>query len=192
MNKHQILFICFVFYALGLFSQAPSDIKSCKIEYEFFDGVQKGRKTLIFDDSGWIEKQIVFSILDSTKLPPLPSGFSEIKTVNNILTLKTLEWIYNIDLDLKTGQRSPRTLFIMKSIADNLMKRIGEGVYLNRSCIIYDFNGFKIWIWNGLTLKKELAFPDGSKVYEIAVAIDEKYVITKEEFVVPSGIKIED
>lgn len=80
MNRQLILFTCFLFYALSLFSQAPCDIKSCKIEYEFFDGVQKGTKTLIFDDSGWIEKQFVFSILDSTKLPPFPSGSPKVKT----------------------------------------------------------------------------------------------------------------
>ncbi len=190
MKKYQFLFICFVFYAISLFSQTPCDIKSCKIEYEFFDGAQKGTKTLIFDDSGLIEKQIVFSILDTTKLPPLPNGFPEIKTVSNILTLKTRKWVYNIDLDLKVGQKTARVLF-SKSIPDNLMKKIGEGILLDKVCSIYDFNGFKIWIWKGMTLKKELVFPDGSKVYEIAVAIDEKYVITRDEFVVPSGMKIE-
>jgi hypothetical protein len=192
MYKYLTLLICFAFYAFTSFSQAPCDIKSCKIEYEFFDGVQKGTKRLIFDDSGWTEKQIVFSILDSTKLPPFPSGSPEIKTVSNILTLKTLKWVYNIDLDLKIGQRSPRTLFSMKSMTDNLMKRIGVGVFLNRTCVIYDFNGYKIWIWKGVTLKKELAFPDGSKVYEIAISIDENYIIDKSEFKVPSGVKIED
>lgn len=157
--KTMLLLVFSLINSFGLFSQPLCEIKSCKIEYEFFDGIQKGTKTLIFDDSGWIEKQIVFSILDSTKLPPFLAGSPKVKTVNNILTLKTLKWVYNIDLDLKTGQRTSRTLFTMKSLTDNFMKKIGEDIYLNKHCIIYDFNGFKIWIWKGITLKKELAFP---------------------------------
>jgi hypothetical protein len=186
-----VLFTGFLFYVLSLFSQAPCDIRSCKIEYEFFDGVQKGTKTLIFDDSGWIEKQIVFSILDSTKLPPFPNGSPKVKTVSNILTIKTLKWVYNIDIDLKIGQKTSRTLFSMKSMTDNLMKKTGEGLYLDKPCIIYDFNGFKIWMWKGITLKKELVFPDGAKIYEVAVTVDENYIIGKDEFKVPSEFKIE-
>lgn len=99
--------------------------------------------------------------------------------------------MYNIDIDLKIGQKTSRTLFSTKSITDNLMKKTGEGFYLDKPCVIYDFNGFKIWIWKGITLKKELVFPDGAKIYEVAVTVDENYIIAKDEFKVPSAIKIE-
>ena len=69
-------------------------------------------------------------------------------------------------------------------------KKIGHDTFLNQTCEIVDFQGFKIWYWKGLALKKEMALSPNPKVYEDATAIDGNYIIKGDEFKVPAAVNL--
>ena len=54
-----------------------------------------------------------------------------------------------------------------------------------------DFDGFKIWYWKGIVLKKEYIISSTQKIYEYATSIDENYVIKEDEFKVPKNVKMQ-
>ena len=78
----------------------------------------------------------------------------------------------------------------MSSMIQDQKKKIGYDTFLNKTCEIVGFQGFKIWYWKGLALKKEMALSPNPKVYEYATDIDENYIIEKNEFKVPAAVNL--
>jgi hypothetical protein len=172
-------------------SQAPCGINSCKIVFEFSNGFQKGTKTLIFNDSGRVEKQIGVTQVDTSTNNDLPKGIFGSRTVYNSLIIKTKDSIFNIDSDSLKGNK--RAVFLStngyKELLENGMAtKVGTGIFLGRKCDMIDMGGAQVWYWKGIALKKELL---GDKIYEHATSIEEHYVIKPDEFEVPKNVRME-
>ena len=73
--------------------------------------------------------------------------------------------------DLMAGGKRQRLNLNMSSMIQDQKKKIGHDTFLNKTCEIVDFQGFKIWYWKGLALKKEMALSPNPKVYEYATAL---------------------
>ncbi len=202
-----ILFIAFLItLTFDSLAQSPYQIKSCKIDFVFFNSFQKGTKTLIFKDSGKIEKEIgeIYSI-DTKALKKL--GWKKPRPVMHVLHIRRQDSVFFLDLDSMVGSgrfaltlvgsshpeepiiQTGKDTFDVDILAfvNSQKKKIGEDTLLGRPCDIIDFNGVKIWYWKGLALKKEII---PQKVYEYATSIDENYVIKEDEFKIPNGVKL--
>ncbi len=171
-------------------SQSPYQIKSCKIDFVFSNGPQKGTKTLIFADSGKVEKEYGVANIDTSVNSEIPKQFIGSRTVYHSLIIQTQDSVFSVDLDLMTGGKRQRFNLDMSSIIDGQKKKIGQDIFLNKTCDIVDFHGFKIWYWKGLALKKEMTLSPNQNVYEYATAIDENYIIKEDEFKVPAGVHL--
>lgn len=162
-------------------------IKSCKIEFVFANGLQTGQKTLIFDKYGSLEKEEGKSIVNKISNDEIPRELINQRVSYHLLTIKTNNSIFNIDLDSMTGTKKV-LLEANRDVIDFRANKVGESFYLNRKCDIVNYNGVKIWYWKGIALKKE--FPSsGGAIYEYATAIDENYLVKKDEFSIPKNIK---
>lgn len=169
------------------YSQTPYKINSCKIDFVFAArSFEKGTKTMIFADSGKVEKEIAITYLDTSANAEIPKEIVDGRTVYHTLLIQTTDSILYIDLDsmtcIKSANLNPRY-----SSTHELMKKIREDTFLRKKCDVMDFNGIKLWYWKGIVLKKEI--PAGG-VYEYATSINENYVIKKDEFEVPKNVKI--
>jgi hypothetical protein len=190
------------------FSQAPYQIKSCKIDFVFSNGIQKGTKTIIFDDYGRLAKEMGTTYVDTSLNSDIPKEFIGNRTSYRSLIIKTKDSVFTIDLGSMLGSGRPALYtdgFSEKSAAikisekdtfqidlsfNNKQKKIGEGVFLGKKCDIMDFDGFKIWYWKGIVLKKEYIISSTEKIYEYATSIDENYIIKEDEFNLPDGVKM--
>lgn len=187
--------ILMLLLACGLFTataaQPKCELKSCKIVYEFFDGINTGYKTIIFTDSGLIDKQTVISKIDTSKLPPEAKSMFTVLNETKQLKIQTKDTIYLIDLISMSGIKSTRW-GVGLSVGDPFITKVGTDTFMNRVCEVYDAKVSKIWYWKGVCLKKELTFKEGGKVYERAILIDENYIVKEDEFTVPSGVKFDN
>lgn len=189
MRQLLILLTAFIGQTLIVYSQAPYKINSCKIDFVFATGkFQKGTKTLIFTDSGKIEKEFGVTYRDTSANSEIPKEIIGNRTVYHTLLIHTIDSVFSIDLDLMTGSKRVKFGFGSSSFMDDQMKKVREDTFLNKKCDVMDFNGVKLWYWKGIVLKKELPV-DG--VYEYATSIDENYVIKEDEFQVPKSVKME-
>ena len=169
------------------------NLRACKITYEFFDGLNQGEKTVIFDDSGFYEKEIVVAHMVSNSImkDSILARFSK-KDVN-ALAIKTPQSIYSIDLDTRTGtiqdRRSPP---FGDEFFSSSKKMIGRDTILSRPCEIAQYeNAMKVWYWKNIALKKQMVV-DGIIIQECAASIDELYSIKKDEFAVPKGVVLQN
>jgi hypothetical protein len=189
MRQLFIFFIVFVGQTSIGYSQAPYKINSCKIDFFFAAGTfQKGTKTLIFIDSGRIEKEFGVTYRDTSANSEIPKEVIGDRTVYRALLIHTIDSVFSVDLDLMTGSKRVKFGFGSSSFMDDQMKKVREDTFLNRKCDVIDFNGVRLWYWKGIVLKKELGI-DG--VYEYATSIDENYIIKDDEFQVPKDIKMQ-
>ena len=190
--KHRFLFLIFLVVCSNHIYCQPYKIKSCKIEFEYSAAMFKGKKTLIFADSGRIQKLVGEQIIDTTKMQELiPTNMGGRSTIRE-LQIQTKDSVFSVDLDLMTGFGRKRIgLGVdMSALTAEVYKKIGEDTFLNRKCDIIDFSGMKIWYWKGIVLKTQLPEESGGVVIESATSIDEKYVIREDEFKVPVGVKM--
>ncbi len=188
---------CFVFalffgqVIIG-YSQAPYQIKSCKIDYIFSNGLQKGTKILIFSDSGKLAKEIGASYVDTSAKIDLPKELVSNRTTYNQLIIQTMDSVFSVDLDLQTGYKRATIFFFNEKTKDSIFgsmsKKVRQDTLLGRKCDIFDMNGAKLWYWKGIILKKELL---PNQLYEYATSIDENYIIKPDEFDVPKNIKMQ-
>jgi hypothetical protein len=188
MIRYVIVFIIF-FVSVDAIGQPRCELKSCKIEYEFFDGINSGYKTLIFTDSGLIEKLIITAKTDTSKMPAeMKLMFKEMPREVKQLKIQTRNNVFLIDLISMTGEKQRRyhTGF---QLPGPLLSKIGNDTFLQKTCEVYDVKVSKIWYWKGVAIKKELAFNEGGMIYERAISIDENYIIKKDEFKVPVNVK---
>lgn len=175
------------------YTQAPYQVKSAKIDYVWSNGLSKGTKTLIFDDSGRVEKIIGKELFDtSVNLGDLgfPKAFKLNKTVQNSLIIQTKDSIYSIDMDSMVGSSSPRINMNLKSLLPKL-KKLGEKEFAGKTCAIIETPFGKILMWKGICLNKFYEGAPSPEIYEYAVTVTENYVIKVDEFKVPSQVRME-
>ena len=118
MKKTLLLNISLLLLTVTGYAQAPYQVKSAKIDFVWDNGLSKGTKTVIFDDSGRVEKIIGKELFDSTvNLGDLgfPTDFKMNKTVQNSLVIQTKDSIYSIDIDSMVGSSKPRIYLDLKS-----------------------------------------------------------------------------
>lgn len=191
MNKI-ILILVTIFTSTYCVSQAPYQIKSGKIDFVWNNGISGGTKTLIFDDSGRLEKLIGVEHIDtSLNLQKLgfPEGFKNYREIINSLYIQTKDSVFSIDLDSLVGYSRARIYFDIKSLfpAD---KKIGEIEFLGRVCNIMETPVGEMLMWKGICLNKFFKNEIDPIIYEYAISIDESYVIKTNEFKVPANIKM--
>lgn len=179
------------------------EIKSGKVEYAI-EGKTKGTKTLWFDDYGRLQCELKKT---STKM-------FGITTIEETLSIRNKQWMYNINLTDKTGTKMsiddafemPETILAtsdeqdLKEIAEELKesfdaKDVGNETILGRNCIVMDIgrlNG-RHWRYKGITLKMEVKMGGilGDFI-EIATAFDENISVPASKFEVPAGIAIQE
>lgn len=171
------------------FAQAPYELNSCKIDFVFATGnLQKGTKTLVFTDSGYIEKELSVTYIDTSGKTEIPKEVLGSRTVYNTLVIQTRDSVNSIDLDLMIGRKRTKYGSDLASFVYDSKIKVGEDTFLTKKCDIIDIEGVKLWYWKGIVLKKELPI-DG--VYEYAVSIDEDYSIKADEFLIPKNVKMQ-
>jgi hypothetical protein len=189
MKKLIILLPLFLILSSIGQTTSPYGIKSAKIEFAFSNGFQSGTKTLIFTDSGKTEKVFAAIRMDTSMINNMPEGFSTNNISSQILIIQTKDSVFTVDLEKLVGSKRIRFNLDMTSMFNDKKKSIGTDTFLNRLCDVYDLEGFKIWYWKGLVLKKEMAIDGNHKIYEYATSIDEDYPIKSDEFQVPKNVQ---
>ncbi len=185
----RILFLVFATaWFTTVIAQPKCELKSCKIVYEYFDGINTGYKTIIFTDSGLIDKQIIVSKIDTTKLPPEAKPMFQSGQESKQLKIQTYDSVFLIDLNSMKGYKSARLSLVLRAENPFIVK-IGTDTFMQKQCDVYDARVSKIWYWKGVYLKKEIAFKEGITIYERAILIDENYLIQKDEFTIPEGVQ---
>ncbi len=169
------------------------DIKSCRIVYTFFNGLERGDKIRIFDDWGAFEKIVAKTKLvkDSIEGDSIVSKIMKARAKDtNILMLRNRAGSYIIDLDKKEGVFYS-LLGCNPEIPDNVGRLVGKDTILGKPCDVMEMPGFiKVWLWNKLVLKKQLTQKvDGITVEEYAILIDENYKIQEGDFNLPTDVK---
>lgn len=133
---------------------------------------------------------------------------SVIPPINNIaekqseIEINTPTYVYRINPDTKQGAKIARNISPMALQMDSLLramvgsqkKMVGHEMYLGKACRIEIIDGvMKMWMWNGVCLKKVMLNPKGdAKFEEYATEIDETYMPTKADFEPPKDIVIRE
>ena len=170
-------------------------IESGIVEYAI-SGSQTGTETLYFDKWGMREAKYT-----NTEISAM--GITQ-KT--NQMTLMDGDWIYNVDLDKRTGTKMKNPLFEM--IADKsgtkdfgemglqMLKEMGgektgSEEIAGKLCDVWESKdlGSKSWIWNSLTLKTEVNMA-GIAITILATKVDEGASIPEDKFTLPSDVTI--
>lgn len=194
--KFRLLIILFVISQLCAQSNTYKRylVKSGILEFEY-SGATKGTETLYFDDYGM--KEMKLQNLETTML-----GITQ-KT--NTITITDHEFIYNIDLNEKSGSKmiNPMLQFIEMSKADQKkLEKIGEDILkemggkktgtdtiLGKKCDIWEVMGSKSWVWNYIPLKTEIDML-GVKTTMLVKSIKTDVKIPADKFKVPEGINV--
>jgi hypothetical protein len=186
------IIILLIFQISNVYSQAPFQIKSAKIDFSWSNGISKGIKTLIFDDSGRIEKLVGVEYIDtSIDLAALgfPKGIKIQRTVIHSLIIEEKDSTCRIDLDSMIGSKSQRIYWDMKSVTP-IDKKVGEKLFLRKTCDIMESPFGKMLFWKGVCVNKTFDMRLEQNVYEYATIIDENYIIKEDEFKAPAGVKL--
>jgi hypothetical protein len=198
MNKNLLFLIFWLITGIHSYSQSSYLIKSCKIQLTYDAHFIKGTKTIVFADSGKIEKVIGEQFTDVQSLKDsVFNGWvatQEMKSLIHILQIHKGDTLYSIDLDNKIGSRQITGALLrsfdpsyeFKNILGD--EKVGEDTFLGRKCDIWKMGGMHLWYWKGIVLKKEFTDPGMQQVAEYATSIDENYAIKKDEFDIPKGI----
>lgn len=168
---------------------APYDIKSGKIVYRFYNGLQQGEKIVVFDDYGALEKMVSNTIISNGD-----KGDESFRgdTLSEMI-LKTKGFLYKINLNDGTGFKLTRKETLPINLNDLRPGQIitGEDTVLTTyTCtVVESFGATKTCYWNRIPIKKQM-IGTSSRVEEFAVKIDENYVPSKSDFEVPENILI--
>ena len=193
MKKTLLLNISLLLLTVTGYAQAPYQVKSAKIDFVWDNGLSKGTKTVIFDDSGRVEKIIGKELFDSTvNLGDLgfPTDFKMNKTVQNSLVIQTKDSIYSIDIDSMVGSSKPRIYLDLKSQLPEF-KKVAEKKFAGKTCDVIQTPFGKMLMWKGICLNKFYGGAPIPKVYEYAIKVDENYIIKVDEFKVPPQVRME-
>jgi hypothetical protein len=189
-------------------------IKSCRIVFRFFNGPQRGTKTIIFDDWGNKEKEEVETMTDTTAMRKAMAGVADslrnhgtpafpdnlqFAPVQHNLKITVEGQSYSMDLDRHLGVKSPARLLFGGSFEENF-KQMGfafvrTDTLLGKPCGVWERpQSFRLWVWKGFyVVKKQLIanMPPGMRVEEYATEIDESYSIKPDEFKIPDNIQFQ-
>lgn len=206
-RKYHRVLIASVFCLLTLSSQmlfaqsSPSykryNVQSCIVEYSL-GGSQKGSETLYFDRWGMREARYSNKEL----------SMMGVQQKTNTLLITDYDWMYNIDLDKKTGTKTKNGIFqsLLKNAKNNdlieagmkMMKdmggeKIGTETIAGKMCDIWEIKklGSKTWIWNAVPLKVTAKFA-GVEITSVATKVHEGATIPESKFQVPAGVKIKE
>ena len=214
MNNHHLsnrkyyrVFIAFMLYTLvlglhTLFAQStPSykryNVQSCIVEYSL-GGSQKGSETLYFDRWGMREARYSNKEL----------SMMGVQQKTNTLLITDYDWMYNIDLDKKTGTKTKNGIFqsLLKNAKNNdlieagmkMMKdmggeKIGTEMVAGKTCDIWEIQklGSKTWICIAVPLKVAAKFA-GVEITSVATKVQEGATIPESKFKVPAGVKVKE
>jgi len=186
-------------------------IKSCRIVFQFFNGPQRGTKTVTFDDWGNKVKEEVVTMTDTATMrkwmaslqdslnQPDARAFMQnlrLMAVQHNLKITVGSQSYGIDLDHHIGAKSP--VYLFGGSFEGNMKQMGFAVvrtdtFLGKPCKVWEHPGsFRFWIWkNFYVVKKEMiqSLAAGMRMEEYATEIDESYPIKPGEFLIPDNIR---
>ena len=170
-------------------------IESGIVEYEI-SGSQTGDKTLYFKD--WGRKQAEFSV-STIKVGKYSKD-------SNLLTLKSGNWEYIINLDSKTGtKRENPILEKLREFSDLISNgefgeqlalinggiETGSDVVIGKKCRVFEFKSknSKLWLWNWLMLKSE-TLSGKVKINILATSIKENASIADSIFIPPLDVLV--
>jgi len=170
--------------------------KSGIIEFEISGTMNSGKESLFFDNYGRREAK-------HTQTTVTVPGLN-MKQTSNQISIMDGDWMYNIDLDKKTGHKMKAPLLEeltegqgtddLGKVGKEMLKqmggkKVGEEKIMGKNCEIWEVEGMgtKVWIWNGLSLKTETNMM-GMIVNQIVTKIETNISIPNEKFEVPQGI----
>lgn len=186
----QIICILFssIIIAFSAFAQAPYQIKSAKIEFVSYPGYGvRSTKTLIFTDSGKIQKIIYNMYADTSANNLLPDSLPKTKDNFSIMSILVNDTIYTFDLNFMTGTKNSKN-DVPNLPMDKVV--ITSDTFFNRICEVHEIYGLKAWYWKGIALKSGFSKDNG--IFEYATSIDENYIIKEDEFNFPENIEMKD
>lgn len=196
--KRVAVFFLFFLFAHGGFCQTdtivntsskPYDIKSCKITYQFYNGIQQGEKTIVFDDYGAVEKMTATTIMTGQTADNARTGDTthEMFIKKNGLLYK-INMTDGVGFKLKANETIPLNLDVLRPG----QVLIGTDTVLEKECTVIEvFGSLRTWYWNRIPIKKQVVGVGlTSKVEEYAITVDENYSIGETEFEIPIGIKL--
>jgi|SRR5579862_7922392 len=190
MDKKVAILGLFTLAAFYGYSQTPYGIKSCKIEFVFSNGLQKGTKIIIFTDSGRLEREEGTSSFDTSVSISFRQNLQGHGIIMHYLRIQTRDSVYSFDLDSMSGSRKAR--FKERRMSKDWSQGGENDTLLGKICTVKDLPPLKLWYWKGILLKRErtpLSYPPPFTEYEYATEIDEDYVIKPDEFAIPMNIK---
>ena len=172
-------------------------VESGIIEYEM-TGPQAGTETVYFDKWGWREAKYTNTIL----------SIAGITRKENKLSLMDGDWIYQIDLERRTGTKIKNTLlpqFIeaarrkdqsMTDLGEEMLRKmggqkIGTEEIAGKTCDIWETKnlGSKSWVWRGVTLKTRVKM-GGMEITSAAKSITDNASVPADKFAIPGDVKI--
>jgi hypothetical protein len=165
-------------------------IQTCKIVYQFVNGAQRGQKTLIIDRWGLFEREEVIVFTGNSARRPDSTIPMELFHTYHILNMVTQKDEYVVDLNRRTGIKRARQF---SNAANTVLggKVLKSDTILGRECIVKEFdNGVDIWFWKGIALKRQNANTTNLGVGEVAVSIDEGYVIKRDDFSISPDVAL--
>ena len=172
-------------------------VESGIVEYEM-SGLQKGTETLYFDKWGWREAKYTNSELSI-------AGITRKETK---LSIMDGDWIYNIDLESRTGTKIKNTLlpqFIeaarkkgqtMTEVGEEMMRNMGgeksgTDTVAGQPCDVWVVKqmGSRSCVWNGVTLRTEVTM-GGMQVTSNATRFQANAAVPADKITVPGDVKI--
>lgn len=118
------------------------------------------------------------------------------------------EWVYTIDVRKKEGTKMKNpSLEMMRNMSEEqkkammdlgseMMKKMdaketGEETVAGKPCKVWSVEsvGTKVWVWSGLTLKRELKIM-GVRQHLEAVSVETDVPVPADQFEVPQGVRI--
>jgi len=172
-------------------------IRSGIIEYKM-SGMQTGTEKIYFDRWGMREAKYSQTELKVANMSVKQNHFS----------LLDGEWTYTVDLDKKTGTKTPTPL--MKElttaakregkdateIGEEMLTRmggrkIGTETLLGKTCDVWEIKSMnaKSWIWQGVTLKTEVNMM-GKMMTTEAVRLQDNVNVPEEKLTLQKDVKI--
>ena len=170
-------------------------IESGMVEYAV-SGAQQGTESLYFDKWGMRE----------AKYTRTEISIAGVTQKTNQLTLMDGEWIYNIDLDKKTGTKIKNPIFDiiaarsdskdfgelgLQMLKDMGAEKTGSEEVAGKPCDIWEAKslGSKSWVWNSIALKTEVNLA-GIRATTVATKVDDGASIPEDKFTLPSDATI--
>jgi predicted small secreted protein len=164
-------------------------IKSGHIKYKM-EGTAVGSSDLYFDNWGMTEADYETSTMEIMGQ----------KSETNKLLLMLGSDVYSIDFTKNVGSKSANPMLSMITedqdlveLGKNMLKQMGgqqtgKEELLGYECEVWEMQGAKVWIYNGITLKSEVDMM-GMKMIKEPIEIKFDIDIPDEKLTVPEGIE---